>query len=75
VIFYVLCALALAVQFVPPWLPWCAWGFVALRVAHSAVQVSYNKVMHRFRLFLAGYLLLLLTCVAYGVALLMRPGL
>jgi len=31
-----------------------AWAFVALRVAHSAIHCSYNKVMHRFAVFLAG---------------------
>src|SRR5262249_20401487 len=25
-----------------------AWGFVALRAVHSAVHVTYNRVMHRF---------------------------
>lgn len=28
-----------------------AWAFVAARVAHSWIQCSYNKVMHRFRAF------------------------
>ena len=31
-----------------------AWAFVALRVLHSAIQCSYNKVMHRFYAYLAG---------------------
>jgi hypothetical protein len=30
-----------------------AWLFVALRVAHSAIQCSYNRVMHRFTVYLA----------------------
>ena len=25
-----------------------AWAFVALRIAHSAIHCTYNKVMHRF---------------------------
>jgi hypothetical protein len=28
-----------------------AWVYVALRIAHSLVHVSYNKVMHRLALF------------------------
>lgn len=28
-----------------------AWTFVALRMAHSLVHISYNKVMHRFALY------------------------
>ena len=31
-----------------------AWLFVLLRVAHSAIQCSYNKVMHRFRVYFLG---------------------
>jgi len=26
-----------------------AWAFVVLRILHSAIQCSYNRVMHRFR--------------------------
>ena len=42
----------------PGWLPAAAWLFVALRIAHSAIQCSYNRVMHRFAVFLAGFALL-----------------
>jgi hypothetical protein len=35
-----------------------AWGFVATRVVHSAVHVSYNRVMHRFIVYIAGGALL-----------------
>lgn len=31
-----------------------AWLFVGLRVAHSWIQCTYNKVMHRFYAYLAG---------------------
>ena len=31
-----------------------AWGFVALRIVHSAIHCTYNKVMHRFAAYLAG---------------------
>lgn len=31
-----------------------AWSFVALRIVHSAIHCSYNKVMHRFQAYLAG---------------------
>lgn len=31
-----------------------AWLFVALRIVHSAIQCSYNKVMHRFYAYAAG---------------------
>lgn len=53
VLFYALCAIALANRSVPDWLVYGAWGFVGIRYAHSFVQCTYNKVMHRFPLFLA----------------------
>jgi hypothetical protein len=31
-----------------------AWLFVALRIAHSAIQCSYNRVYHRFYVYVAG---------------------
>ncbi len=31
-----------------------AWVFVALRVLHSAIHCTYNKVMHRFRAYVLG---------------------
>ena len=31
-----------------------AWTFVALRVLHSWIHCTYNKVMHRFKAYLAG---------------------
>ena len=35
-----------------------AWVFALLRVAHSAIHCTYNKVMHRFYAYLAGVLVL-----------------
>ena len=35
-----------------------AWAFVALRAVHSAIQCTYNKVMHRFAAYVAGALVL-----------------
>lgn len=35
-----------------------AWGFMAARMAHSAIQCTYNKVMHRFRAYVVGGALL-----------------
>jgi len=35
-----------------------AWAYVALRAAHSYVHCGYNRVSHRFYLFVAGNVLL-----------------
>ncbi len=47
-----------------------AWSFVALRVLHSLIHCTYNKVMHRFRAFLAGATVLL----ALWIVLAFGPG-
>jgi hypothetical protein len=31
-----------------------AWAFVALRVGHSAIHCTYNKVIHRFYVYFVG---------------------
>ena len=58
VLFYVLCA-ALALNggstsgFVAG-----AWAYVGLRALHSLIQVTYNRVVHRFLVYVASTLLL-----------------
>src|SRR5688572_17075511 len=46
-----------------------AWLFVALRVLHSWIQCTYNKVMHRFKIYVAGGMVLwtLWGVLAYGL--------
>lgn len=70
VVFYALCAVALGTGHIPGWLPVLAWLFVLLRIAHSIIQCSYNKVMHRFVVFLAGFFLVMGTWAAYTVSFL-----
>jgi hypothetical protein len=60
VLFYFGVAVALALGVHDAGLLGLAWVFVALRVVHSVIQCSYNKVMHRFKAFLAGSLVLML---------------
>jgi hypothetical protein len=68
VLFYALCATAIAAQHIPDWLPPAAWLFVALRVLHSAIQCTYNKVMHRFPVFLAGFILVTAMWAGFAVS-------
>ena len=58
-LFYLLCAVAVGSGHVPAWLPALAWLFVLTWVVHSVIQCSYNRVMHRFAAFLAGFFLLM----------------
>jgi hypothetical protein len=69
VLFYALCATALAVGEIPAWLVIGAWAFVALRIVHSLIQCSYNKVMHRLMVFLVGFGLIVALWMGYAVAL------
>ena len=55
VLFYGLVATAVATESTPTWLVIGAWLFVGLRAAHSYIHCTYNKVMHRFPVFLLGF--------------------
>jgi len=70
VLFYVLCLAAIAIQHIPGWLPAFAWLFVGTRVLHSVIQCTYNKVMHRFYVFLAGFFLVAALWLAFVVSIL-----
>jgi hypothetical protein len=58
VLFYALCLALYATNLVSLGMLIAAWAYVALRVAHSAIHIGYNKVMHRFKVFLCSALLL-----------------
>ena len=74
VLFYLLCAVAIGTGYVPAWLPVLAWLFVFTRLAHSAIQCSYNKVMHRFAAFLGGVFLLMAMWAMYAGSYLALGG-
>lgn len=54
VLFYAAVLTAVSADLSTPTALALAWTFVALRVLHSLVHCTYNKVMHRFLLFVAG---------------------
>ena len=61
VLFYALVLATLASGIVDPALIGLAWAFVGLRALHSAIQCTYNRVMHRF----SAYALATLALFAY----------
>lgn len=69
-LFYVLC-LALMQLGLHQW-PWvaAAWGYVALRVVHSLIQIGRNVVLHRLYVFVASSVLLWGLWAALAVCLL-----
>ncbi len=65
VLFYVLCA-ALAINGgSTPALVAAAWAYVTLRALHSIIHVTYNRVVHRFLVYVASTLLLFGMWIAF----------
>ena len=67
VLFYALCGVAVGAGNPPEWLALAAWLYVALRVIHSLIQCTYNKVMHRFYVFVASFFLLAGMWAGYAI--------
>jgi len=72
VLFYVAILLAMSLLVADPVLVALAWLYVALRIVHSTIHTTYNKVMHRFYAFAASALVLLAIWVRLAVVLLMN---
>jgi hypothetical protein len=58
VLFYVLCIALVVNGCSTPGFVTAAWAYVALRSLHSLIHVTYNRVMHRFLVYVASTLLL-----------------
>jgi hypothetical protein len=59
VLFYLAALLIWLLQLTDGFYLILAWGYVVLRYAHSAIHITYNRVMHRFAAFAASCLVLL----------------
>jgi hypothetical protein len=51
VLYYMASLVAVLIQQADALMLTLAWAYVALRIGHSAVHLSYNNVMHRLALF------------------------
>lgn len=51
VLFYVVCLILYVTSGASPFLVNMAWAYVALRVLHSVIHLSYNHVLHRLAAF------------------------
>ncbi len=74
VLFYVLCLALLVTQSSSTVFIVLAWVYVALRYAHSFIHLGYNKVMHRFKVYLASSVALMVMWVLFVVQLMQRVG-
>jgi hypothetical protein len=70
VLFYVFCLTIFVTQSVTAVFVGCAWLYVLLRIAHSVIHCTYNKVLHRFSVYAASSLLLFMLWFIFGVSIL-----
>ncbi|MBX3702866.1 MAG: MAPEG family protein [Steroidobacteraceae bacterium] len=69
VLFYALCLAIAVTGGSTPGLAAAAWGYVALRALHSLIHVTYNRVVHRFLVYVTSTLLLFGMWVAFFMRL------
>jgi hypothetical protein len=66
VLFYVACLAFVAINAVSSVALGLAWAYVALRVLHSLIHLTYNKVVHRLSVFaISNFVLVALWVVLY----------
>ena len=68
-IFYALMLTIFLMDKVTPLALYCAWGYVAIRVIHSIVQITSNKVLVRFSLFVLSAILLIIMALSTAAKL------
>ncbi len=68
-VFYAGTAIAFAAGEAGALLVSLGWAYVALRVLHSAIHLSTNRVLWRFRAFAASWLVLIAYWVVLGIGL------
>jgi hypothetical protein len=66
-LFYAVCLAMYVTQTVDQLAVNLAWGYVALRVLHSVVHISYNNVVHRLTLFALSNFVLVALWVVFGI--------
>ncbi len=70
VLFYVLCLALTMTQLVSPWMLAAAWLYVGLRVLHSWIHCTSNRVKHRLRAYAASSAVLVGMWIAFTAMLL-----
>jgi hypothetical protein len=69
VLFYVVCLVLFTTNTSSPLAILLAWIFVALRIIHSLVHITYNNVFHRLSVFAASYVVLVVLWILVGLQL------
>ncbi len=73
VLFYVLCLCLFVTRTVSMDFLVMAWVYVALRVVHSLIHVTYNRIFHRFSVYAVSCFLLLATWIMFAMTLYQQP--
>lgn len=73
VLFYALCIALYVTRDVTEASLALAWIYVVLRVGHSLIHVTYNKIMHRFAFYAVSNLILLAMWILFAVNVLHQP--
>lgn len=63
VLFYVACALAIILGLEGAVMIGLAWAYVAARIVHAVIHMTYNNVIHRLVAFQVSFILLLVMWV------------
>ena len=72
VLFYALCAVLASAQHVSAFFVIGAWLYVALRYVHSFIHLTYNRVMHRFAVYVLSTVILFVLWGVFGVQVLLN---
>lgn len=67
-LFYVTCLLVMSIHLQGSLLQGLAWAFVATRVLHAIIHLTYNNVLHRMLAFVAGNLCVLAMWIVMAIA-------
>ncbi len=66
VIFYTLAISLYVLQQVDTFYLYAAWAFVATRFVHHVIHVTYNRVVHRFLVYITGFTILFIMVLRFG---------
>ena len=66
VVFYALSISLYVLQMVDSFYLVAAWSFVATRFMHHVIHVTYNRVLHRFAVYISGFLILSVMVLRFG---------
>lgn len=62
-LFYAACIVAMITNHTGETMQGLAWAFVAARVAHAFIHITYNNVLHRMISFVAGFVVVMVMWV------------